>query len=161
MWRSPQPFSGFTRKRVVRFFILTLTVLLVCTTCHKQLGGPRKVTAVGHIEYSAGTNLITQVYYEKGDERAITLKLHKNYKITGDVTGTWAPSGAQVLLTIDGSFGPASSLPIDYGYYESKPEIAIQGHTVDMRDFVPETYFIVVTKGSIGTTYYERHFVFE
>ena len=135
--------------------------MIVCCACHKQLGGPRKITAIGHIEYSAGTNQITQVYYEKTDERAITLKLHKNYVVTGDVNGTWSPSGAQILLDLGDEFDPYSSFPIDYAYYESKPEIAIEGHTVNMHDFTSETYFIIVTKGSVGATYYERHVVFE
>ncbi|MBI3136224.1 MAG: hypothetical protein HYZ14_16235 [Bacteroidetes bacterium] len=146
----------------MRYLVLILGLGVLLGSCHKQLGGPRKITAVGHIEYSAGTNLITQVYYDdKDDPRAFTLKLHRNYEISGDVSGTWAPSGAQVLLDIDGDFGPVSPLPIDYGYYESKPEIAIQGHVINMHDFVTDTYFIVVTKGAVGSTYYERHFVFE
>lgn len=134
--------------------------MFFCGSCHKQLGGPRKITAVGHVEYSENTGQVTKVYYEKDDARAFTIKLHKNYKITGDFKGNWSPSGAQVLLTINGNFGPEPFLPIDYGYYESKPEIAIQGHVVMMHDFTSKTYFIVVTKGSIGTTYYERHIVF-
>jgi len=145
----------------VRRLILIPFLAFAAMSCHKQLAGPRQVTAVGHIEYSGGTNEITQVHYDKKDQRAFTMKLHKNYKITGDVSGTWSPSGAQILMAIDGQFGPVSSLPIDYGYYESKPEVAIEGHVVKMQDFVSDTYFIVVTKGAVGGTYYERHFVFE
>lgn len=145
----------------MRKLCLLLLVVFGLYACRKQLGGPRKVTAVGHIEYSEATNQITKVFYAPDDDRAITMKLHRNYKISGDVTGTWAPSGAQVLLYIDGDFGPSSPLNMDYGYYESKPEIAIAGHTVQMSEFVDDTYFIAVTKGSIGATYYERHFVFK
>lgn len=138
-------------------FLFVLTFL----SCNKQLGGPRKLTAVGHFEWSSGTDIITQVYYGKDDERAITIKLNRNQTISGDVTGTWAQSGAQIALTPDDDFGPASPFTVDHGYYESKPNVAIQGHTVVMSDFVAETYFIVVTKGKIGGTNYERHFVFE
>lgn len=146
----------------MRFWILLFGFWISLSSCHKQLAGPRKITAVGHIEYSEVTNLITQVYYDdKDDPRAFTMRLNKNHSISGDVSGTWAPSGAQVLLTIDGEFGPNSPFPIDEGYYESKPEIVVQGHAVNMRDFVPEMYFIVVTKGAIGADNYERHFVFE
>lgn len=135
---------------------------MAIAACHKQVGGPRKVTAIGHIEYSYGTNKITQVYYDQpNDPRVFSLKINRNHTITGDVSGTWAPSGAQILLYIDGDFGPGSPFPIDYAYYESKDEIAIEGHTVNMRDYTPKTYFIVVTKGFIGTTQYQRHFVFK
>jgi hypothetical protein len=137
-----------------------MTMLVV--SCNKQLLGPRKITAVGHIEYSASTNGITQVYYDtKDDARAFTMRLNKNYSISGDVSGTWSPSGAQVLLSINGEFGPASPLLIDHGYYETKPKILVQNHEITMSDFVSDVYFIVYTKGTIGSTYYERHFVFE
>lgn len=135
---------------------------LFLTSCNKELGGPRKLTAVGHFEYSSATDLITQVYYTgKDDERAITIRLNRNKTISGDVEGTWANSGAQISMTINGNFGPASPFSIDHGYYETKPKVAVQGHEVTMTDFVEDTYFIVVTKGTIGSTNYERHFVFE
>ena len=140
--------------------LFALTLILTLNSCHKQLAGPRKITAIGHIEWSEATNLITQIYYDKEDERAITMKLHRNYEITGDVAGTWAPNGAQILLYIDGEFGPASPFPIDLAYYETKPTLLIQGHTIQMTDFTSEMYFIVVTKGTIGAVNYERHFVF-
>ncbi len=89
------------------------------------------------------------------------MRLNKDYSITGDVSGTWAPSGAQILLTINGEFGPSSPFEIDYAYYDTKPNLNIQGQTVDMAEYKVRKYLIVVTKGSIGSTYYERHFVFE
>jgi hypothetical protein len=142
-------------------FCIAIIFTLTLSACHKQLAGPRKITAIGHIEWSEGTNLITQVYYDKSDERAITMKLHHNYKISGDVSGTWAPNGAQILLYIVGEFGPASPFPIDLAYYETKPTLLIQGHTIQMSDFTSDMYFIVITKGQIGTVNYERHFVFK
>lgn len=135
---------------------------LLITSCNKELGGPRKLTAVGHFEYSSATNLVTQVYYSgKEDERAITIRLNRNNSISGDVDGTWVNSGAQITMTINGEFGPSSPFSIDHAYYETKPQVAVQGHEVTMADFVTDTYFIVVTKGTVGSTNYERHFVFE
>ena len=141
-------------------FILVLLLGILIFSCHKQLAGPRKLDAIGHIEWSSATNQITQVYYDKDDERAITMKPHRNYEISGDVAGTWAPNGAQILLYIDGEFGPSSPFPIDLAYYETKSTLLIQGHTIQMADFTSEMYFIVVTKGTIGSVNYERHFVF-
>jgi len=146
----------------VKHILLFGLSFLILNACNKELGGPRKLTAVGHFEYSSATNLVTQVYYTgKDDERAITIRLNRNNSISGDVDGTWANSGAQISMIITGDFGPASPFSIDHGYYETKPKVAVQGHEVTMADFVTDTYFIVVTKGTIGTTNYERHFVFE
>lgn len=141
-------------------FFCTMAILL--SACHKQIGGPRKIQAIGHIEYSQNTNTITKELYDlKSDNRAFKMKLNKNYSISGDVSGTWSPSGAQILLYINGSFGPASPLIMDYGYYETKPTTVIQGHEVTLNDMVKGTYFIAVTKGTLGNIYYEKHFVFK
>lgn len=144
----------------MRIFLFGVLVFLFA--CHKQVGGPRKLEAVGHIEYSFSTGIITKVYYnQKKDERRFTIKLNKNHTIGGDVNGTWAESGAQLNLNIDGDFGPNSPFQVDYGYYETRDFIAIEGHEINMRDFVEKTYFIAVTKGSIGNNLYYRQFVFE
>ena len=141
--------------------IIWIMVSAAAVSCHKQLGGPRKLTAVGHIEYSFSTGVITNVFYKDDQSKVFTIKLNRNHTISGDVSGTWAESGAQVDLVIDGSFGPASPLPVDYGYYETRDFIAIEGHEVNMREFAEKTYFIAVTKGIIGGKEYYRQFVFE
>src|SRR5687768_14793939 len=94
---------------------LILILLLVLASCHKQVGGPRKLTAVGHIEYSFATNVITTVFYSDDPSKVFTIRINRDHTISEDVTGTWSESGAQILLNIEGNFGPASPLDVDYG----------------------------------------------
>ena len=146
---------------VMRHFYLVSFLLIFICACHKETGGPRKLKAIGYIEYSFSTNLITTVHYDKKDDRVFTMRINKDQSLGGDVKGKWSPSGAQMTFEIDGSFGPNSPFPIDYGYYESKDFIVIEGHEVNMRDFADKTYFVMVTKGSSGNNLYYRDFVFE
>jgi len=145
----------------MKFWILIFSFCVFFTACHKQVGGPRKLTAIGHIEYSFSSGIITTVFYENDASKIFTIRLNYNHTISGDVVGTWAESGAQIGMTIDGAFGPNSPLPVDYGYYETKDYVDIEGHEVNMREFAEKTYFIAVTHGIIGGDEYYRQFVFE
>lgn len=130
-------------------------------SCHKQIGGPRKITAVGHIEYSFNTGILTKVLYTNTPENIFTIRINRDYTISGDAVGTWAESGAQILMSIDGDFGPNSPFDVEYGYYRNQDFIAIEGQEVNMREFVKKTYFIAVTHGYISGNEYYRQFVFE
>lgn len=136
-------------------------ILIFLPGCHKQVGGPRKITAVGHVEYSFATGILTKVFYENDPTKKFTIRINRDYTISGDAVGTWAESGAQILMYIDGDFGPNSPLPVDYGYYRDQDFIAIEGQEVNMREFAEKTYFIAVTHGFIGGNEYYRQFVFE
>jgi hypothetical protein len=141
--------------------LLVLLIPVIMAACHKQVGGPRKLTAVGHIEYSFATNIITTVFYKDDPSKIFTIRINRDHTISEDVSGTWAESGAQILLNIEGDFGPASPLDVDFGYYESRDFIEIEGHEVNMRDFADKIYFIAVSHGTIAGDEYYRQFVFE
>lgn len=146
----------------MRLFALLLICILTVSSCKKQVGGPRKLKAVGHIEYSFSTGIITKVFYnQEKDERIFKIRINRDYTLGGDISGTWAESGAQINLNVDGNFGPNSPLQVEFGYYETRDNIAIEGQEVSIRDFTAGTYFIAVTKGSIGGNEYYRQFVFE
>lgn len=151
-----------TSFRVIGIILIFLVGFISCRK--KELLGPRKVTAVGHIEYAVSTGNLTTNFYLEGDDRIFTIKLKRNYTLGGDITGTWQHSGAQQLLFVDGDFGPNSPLPVDYGYYETRDYIAVPdayGVEVNMRDFANGTYYVAVTHGYIGGKEYYRYFVFE
>ena len=146
----------------MRLIVSILVLTFAFTACKKQVGGPRKLTAVGHIEYSFSTGIITKVFYnQEKDDRIFKIRINRDYTLGADVSGTWAESGAQILLKVDGKFGPNSPLTVDYGYYETRDNIAIEGKEVSIRDFTKDTYFIAVTKGTIGGNQYYRQFVFD
>ena len=145
-------------------FFISILILSFGSCTKKQLLGPRKVTAVGHFEYSVSTNELTEIFYSEGDSRVFTIKLKRNHDISGDVSGVWQESGAQQLLFIDGDFGPNSPLPVDYGYYETRDKVVVPdayGVEVNMRNYASGVYFIAVTHGTIGGNEYYRYFVFE
>jgi len=145
----------------MKSWILLFGFLILFSSCHKQVGGPRKITAVGHIEYSFNTGIITKVLYENNPSNIFTIRINKNHTISGDAIGTWAESGAQISMVIDGDFGPNSPFQVDHGYYRNEDFIAIEGQEINMRDFANETYFVAVTHGTIGVNEYYRQFVFE
>jgi len=141
-------------------FVLIITLFLALASCKKQIGGPRKLTAVGHIEYSFSTGIITSVFYdEKNDPRVFSIRINKDYTLGGDISGTWAHSGAQLILNVNGNFGPSSPFTVDYGYYETRDFIAIEGKEVNMRNFAKKTYFIAESKGTLSGSLYYRYFV--
>jgi len=145
----------------MRFWILFFGFCFLFSACHKQVGGPRKITAIGHIEYSFDTGILTKVFYENDPSKIFSIRINRDYTISGDAVGTWAESGAQILMYVPGDFGPNSPLTLDHGYYRNQDFIAIEGQEVNMREFAEKTYFIAVTHGTIGTNEYYRQFVFE
>jgi len=145
----------------MRFWILFFGFCFLFSACHKQVGGPRKITAVGHIEYSFNTGIITKVFYENNLSNVFSIRINKDHTISGDALGTWAESGAQISMAINGAFGPNSPFPVEYGYYRNQDFIAIEGQEINMREFANKTYFVAVTHGNIGVNEYYRQFVLE
>lgn len=145
----------------MRLLLLSLTNFLLVTSCHKQLAGPRKLTLIGEINYSYKSDFLSTEVYPEGDDRIFKIKLERDYDLSGDIKGTWQESGAQVLLHVDGDFGPKEQFPIDHGFYDNRSDITIEGHSVDMTLFAPKTYFCVVTFGYIGSDAYYRYLVFK
>ena len=137
-------------------------MLFLLVSCHKQIAGPRKLTCKGYVEYSFVTGNVAKVIYSlTNDDRIFKIKINKDYTISGDVVGEWAHSGAQILMYIDGDFGPDSPFDVSYGYYSENDEVLINNIGVNIRDFADEMYFVTYTAGNIGTNQYIRLFIFE
>ena len=147
-------------KKIVSILVV-LFVSLPLLSCKKQIAGSRKVTAIGEIVHNSATNIIDTEVYPKNDPRIFSMKFERDYDISGDVSGTWQESGAQMLLNIDGDFGTESLFPIDHGYYETRQFIEVGGQEVNMHEFTEKQYYIVVTNGIAGGIEYNWYFVFE
>ena len=146
----------------MRFIFLILFSFLFLQGCKKkQIAGDRKIEAIGEIIYNGSTGLVSTEVFPKNDPRIFKMKFERDYDISGDVTGTWQESGAQMLLFIEGDFWTDSPFPIDHGYYETRQNILVGSTEVNMYEFTEKQYYIVVTKGYAGGTYFEKYFVFE
>ena len=142
-------------------FFASLFVLIFFASCKKQLAGPRKLHTVGEITYNASTNLIDTEIYPPNDPNIFKMKFERDHDISGDVSGTWQESGAQMILNIDGDFGPSAQFPIYNAYYDTRDFIEVEGHEVNMREFAPKTYYIVETRGYAGGIEFVQLFVFK
>ena len=142
-------------------FLILLLSSLFFGCKKKKIAGDRKIEAIGEIIYNGSTGLVDTEVYPKNDPRIFKMKFERDYDISGDVTGTWQESGAQMLLFIEGDFWTDSPFPIDHGYYETRRNVLVGTQEVDMYEFTEKQDYIVVTKGSAGGTYFEKHFVFE
>ena len=148
-------------KKIVSILVVLLLSLSFIACKKKQIAGSRKVKTIGEIVYNSATGLIDTEVYPKNDPRIFSMKFERDYDISGDVSGTWQESGAQMLLFIDGDFGTEALFPIDHGYYETRQFIEVGGQNVDMYEFTEKQYYIVVTAGVAGGVAFEQYFVFE
>lgn len=146
----------------MRYLIFIVFSFLLFSSCKKkQIAGDRKIEAIGEIVYNSSTGTVDTEVYPANDPRKFKMKFERDYEISGDVSGTWQESGAQMLLFIDGDFWTESEFPIDHGYYETRQYILVGSTEVNMYEFTDKQYYVVVTKGHAGGTYFEQYFVFK